>query len=142
MSDRAEAERREMLRRLRDERPPGTWFICGYTGDGPPGYDRVYPFNRVRYVDVPQDRIRDRHAIPGDGPARQTGVALIVDGDAKFQARRTKPADLLEGSILTGLWRIATVAICYTSRSKTPRHKPGSPWLDAAELDVDWRPGP
>jgi hypothetical protein len=139
MSERSETERQQVLDRLRRKRPDDTWFICGYPGNGPPGYQRVYSTNRLRYADVPEDGVLGTHPIPGDG--REPGIALIVKRDADWRVKRTTLSELLDGSILEKLADIAEVLTCWTFVSRTPKHVVGA-WLDTRQPDVDWRPWP
>jgi hypothetical protein len=145
MSDASETQHAELLRRLRAERPSNSWFLCGYPGDGPPGFDRIEAPDGVRFVDVPSVRVRERHDIPAGGPRRQRGTVLIVEPDVIIRIRRRSPADLVDGPILRRLVRLARLPKCYTIRTRTPRHQPVSGWLHPGDDSIrleDSAPGP
>ncbi len=141
MPDRSETllnGRTDVLNRLRDARPPDAWMLAGYAGEGPPGFDRVWDPSGLRYVDVPSDRILDRHPVPADDPDSEPGIVLFVqtvEPNERIQVHRITPADLLEGPILTELERIVFGAKCYTVNTRTPRHNPFTGWLDP---DFEW----
>jgi hypothetical protein len=139
MSERGETERQQVLDRLRRKRPDDTWFICGYLGNGPPGHQRVYSSNRLRYAEVHTDDVLSTHPIPADGG--EPGIALIVKRDADWRVKRTTLSELLDGPILEKLAHIADVLLCTGYKSKTPWHLAGA-WLDACPPEVDWRPWP
>jgi hypothetical protein len=139
MSGRSETERQQTLDLLRRKRPDDSWFICGYPGPGPRGYQRVYSTNRLRYADVPEDGVLSSHTIPGNGG--EPGIALIVKGDADWRLRRTTVSELLDGPILEKLGDIADVLLCWGYKSRTPKHVPGA-WLDTCPPEVDWRTWP
>jgi hypothetical protein len=128
MPDRDENARRDILNRVRAERPDGAWVLCGYPGPCPPGVERVYDANLIRYVEVPVARIRDRRPVPPGGPRDAPGTVLIVEPDVNIRVRRTIPADLLAGSILSRLERLTHK--CYTPNTRTPIHLPFTDWLD------------
>jgi hypothetical protein len=137
MSERGETERQQILDRLRRKRPDDTWFICGFPGNGPPGHQRVYSANRLRYADVPEDGVLSTHPIRADGG--EPGIALIVKRDAEWRVKRTTLSELLDGPILEKLADIAEVLLCVGYKSKTPKHVVGA-WLDTCPPEVDWRP--
>jgi hypothetical protein len=123
--------RKEFLERLRGEWPDGTRFVCGYPGEGPPGYDRIFDPHGTVYADVPQDSVRERYSVPPGERGGEVGTVLIVEPDLDIEVSRTKPADLLVGPILPRLVRLGHVTKCYVFWTRTPRHNPVTGWLDS-----------